>query len=132
MGTSLNFDQVWIENRFRKRKRMSGTKLHVDQQTGFMTSSESWGFTAEGKKTFLARFRVCDSLASVARSIPIHIQTVYDHIALDPKFREEFVKANQIQGKAKKLNKALVDVAEEEKRDFISSLLKKAGNRLGK
>ncbi len=120
-----NFDQIWIENRFRNRKAMTGTALIVDSQTGFLEPATKRGFSAEQKATFIKRFEVCNNQRQVAKSVRIDIQAVYDAIALDEKFRTEFIRCMGLTGRTKHLNDELVKLSHSEKNELIADLLKK-------
>ncbi len=120
-----NFDQIWIENRFRMRKAMTGTALILDQQTGFLEPATKRGFSAEQKATFIKRFEVCNNQRQVAKSVRIDIQAVYDAIALDEKFRAEFVRCMGLTGRTKHLNDELIKLSTSEKNAIIADLLKK-------
>ncbi len=121
-----NFDQIWIENRFRNRKAMTGTALRKDEQTGFLEPVTKRGFSAEQKATFIKRFEVCNNQRQVAKSVRIDIQAVYDAIALDEKFRAEFIRCTGIVGRSKHLNDELVKLSSSEKNELIADLLKKS------
>jgi hypothetical protein len=119
------FDQIWIENRFRNRKGMVGTALRLDPETGYLEPTTKRGFSAEQKATFIKRFEVCNNQRQVAKSVRIDIQAVYDAIALDSHFREEFVRCAGIPGRTKRLNDELIKLSHSEKNEIIADLLKK-------
>jgi hypothetical protein len=119
------FDAVWIENRFRHRDRMSGAGLYKDEATGFVVPKMKWGFTVEKKLTFLARFERCSNKAQVARSVPVDIQTVYDHVALDPVFRARFLACEAKQGRSTQLIDALEEREAITKQSVVTELLGK-------
>lgn len=125
-GIPSEFDETWISNRLRYRKTHTNNKLVKDKLTGFLESYSRHGFNGEKKKVFIDRFRICKSMAGVAKSIPIDIQAVYDAIAVDPLFREEFKKCLLIDGRFNKLNNALIESKIVESQSLISELLKKA------
>ena len=120
-----NFDQIWIENRFRNRKAMTGTALRLDPETGFLEPMTKRGFSAEQKATFIKRFEVCNNQRQIAKSVRIDIQAVYDAISLDVKFRTEFVRCLGLEGRTKHLNDELVKLSSSEKNELIADLLKK-------
>ena len=120
------FDQIWIENRFRNRKAMTGTALRIDPQTGFLEPATKRGFSAEQKATFIKRFEVCNNQRQIAKSVRIDIQAVYDAIALDEKFRAEFLRCLGTAGRSKHLNDELVKLSSSEKNELIADLLKKS------
>lgn len=120
------FDEVWISNRLRYRKTANSRKLVKDKITGYLESYTRNGFNGEKKKLYIDRFRICKSMAGVAKSIPIDIQAVYDAIAVDPLFREEFKKCLLLDGRFNKLNNALIESKIVESQSLISELLKKA------
>lgn len=119
------FDQIWIENRFRNRKGMVGTALRLDPETGYLEPTTRRGFSAEQKATFIKRFEVCNNQRQVAKSVRIDIQAVYDAIALDNRFREDFVRCIGIAGRTKRLNDELIKLSHSEKNEIIADLLKK-------
>ncbi len=120
-----NFDQIWIENRFRNRRKMTGTALVIDQETGFLQPMTKRGFSAEQKATFIKRFAVCNNQRQVAKSVRIDIQAFYDAIALDEKFRAEILRCMEIPGRTKHLNDELIKLSTSEKNEIIADLLKK-------
>lgn len=122
------FDAIWIANRFRYRKTLKGSRLKKDPVTGYMESPDRRCFSAEQRKTFILRFKVCSNAAQIAKSIPIDIQSVYDAIAVDTKFREDFLEADKIAGRSKHLNDEMAKLAVAEKAQVITDL----GNRLDK
>lgn len=119
------FNQIWIENRFRNRKGMVGTALRLDPETGYLEPTTKRGFSAEQKATFIKRYEVCNNQLQVAKSVRIDIQAVYDAIALDEKFRTEFIRCNAIEGRTKRLNDELIKLSHSEKNEIIADLLKK-------
>ncbi len=119
------FDQVWIDNRFRYRAGMSGTALRTDEVTGYMEPITIRGFSAEMKETFIKRFTVCSNMAAICRSINIDTAAVYDAIALDPKFRTDFIRCYYSTGRKKQLNNQLVILADSAKQQVITELTSK-------
>lgn len=119
------FDQIWIDNRFRNRKTLKGSRLRLDDVTGYLEPAERRGFSAEQRKTFVDRFKVCSNMAAIARSVNIDIQTVYDAIAVDSKFRAEIIKCNENTQRSKQLNNELVKLAASEKVQVITDLSNK-------
>lgn len=119
------FDRIWIENRFRNRKGMVGTALRLDPETGYLEPVTKRGFSAEQKATFIKRFEVCNNQRQVAKSVRIDIQSVYDAIALDDKFRAEFTRCLAIVGRTKHLNDELIKLSHSEKNELIADLLKR-------
>lgn len=122
------YDEVWIANRLRCRKGANGKKLSLDKYTGYLEARTKTGFTGEDKKVFIDRFRICKSMANVAKSVPVDVQAVYDAIALDPKFREEFKKCLLLDGRFNKLNNAMIQSKIADSQALISGLLEKAKN----
>lgn len=118
----VDITPIWIANRFLKRKKMTGKGLFLDKNTGFLVTKNKHGFDGERKKAFLARFTVCSNLAQIAKSLGLDIQTIYDHLAMDERFREEFNKLNEIEGKATQLNSALVEASKVEQIQFINEI----------
>jgi hypothetical protein len=126
MDKHLIADATWVENRFRTRKRMTGRKLALDKESGFLVTSTVHGFTAEKKQVFLRRFEVCKNTKEICKSVGIHIQTFYDHLALDEAFRDKYNTFNEIEGKALHLNDAIVELEKAHKQEFVRDLLGKA------
>lgn len=118
------FDAVWIANRFVYRKTLRGNKLRLDDVTGYLESPDRRCFSAAQRKVFIDRFRVCSNMSQIARSIPIDIQSVYDAIAVDPKFRADIIALDQIPGRSKQLNDEMTKLAASEKSQVISDLSK--------
>ncbi len=119
------FDEIWIANRFRYRKTLRGSRLKLDEETGYMQSPDRRCFTAEQRKTFIDRFKLCANVAQIARSIPIDIQSVYDAIAVDKQFRTHFLEADNLPGRSKQLNDELKKYAVSEKKQIITDLSSK-------
>ncbi len=119
------FDQIWIDNRFRYRKTLRGSRLKLDDATGYLQSPDRRCFTAEQRKTVVDRFRVCNNMAQIAKSVNIDIQSIYDAIAVDPKFRKDIIEADLLEGRSKHLNDELVKLAASEKQQVISDLTEK-------
>jgi hypothetical protein len=126
MRYSAKLDQVWVENRFRTRKGMTGKKLDLDKDTGFLTSGDTTGFTVERKTIFLQRFMVCSNITEIAGSVGVNVQTMYDHLAMDTAFRTKYLSLKDIPGKAKYLNDGIIGLEKAEKAAFIGNLLAKA------
>ncbi len=119
------FDETWIANRFRYRRTLKGTRLKVDDETGYMQSPDRRCFNAEQRKTFIQRFRICSNAAQIAASIPIDIQSVYDAIAVDRQFRVHFLEADKIPNRTKHLNDEIAKYAVSEKKQIITDLTNK-------
>lgn len=132
MGKHITIDPIWVSNRFKTRKRMKGGRLYLHPETGFLTTATSHGFDYEKKTTFLERFKLCSNINQIAKSVGINVQSVYDHLALDAKFRDEFVKLDQIEGKNKQLNDALLGIEKEQKAAYIADLLAQGKDKLKK
>ena len=122
------FDQIWIDNRFRFRKGMRGTAMRLDDHTGYLESTTRRGFTVEMKATFIKRFTVCSNKKQIVKSVDIDIQSVYDALCLDKKFREDFLKCEEIPGRSKQLNDELKVLAASEKAQIVTDLTKKLEN----
>ncbi len=116
------FDQVWIDNRFRYRNGMTGTALRVDDITGYMEPVTIRGFSAEMKKTFIKRFMVCSNMKAICKSLVVDPASVYDAVALDTKFREDFLRCYNTDGRKKQLNDQLVEMAKSEKTAVLTDL----------
>lgn len=123
---ACKFDQVWIDNRIRYRKDMKGTALRLDDETGYLEPTTKRGFSAEMKKIFIQRFSVCKNKLAICKSLYIDPATVYDAIALDKKFREDYLKADSVVERSPRLNDELVKVANSAKQTVINDLTKAA------
>ncbi len=126
MASNLTFDQIWIENRFKHRQRMTGGKMTLDKATGYLTTDKRGGFNSTKKVYFLNRFKVCSNLSQICKSLSLNVETMYDHIALDPKFRDEFMKLQHKEGRSKQLNNGLLIAEREQKKAFFEGLLENA------
>ena len=122
------FDQIWIDNRFRYRKGMRGTAMRLDEPTGYLESCTRRGFTAEMKSTFIKRFMVCSNMKAITKSIFVDIQSVYDALALDKKFRDDFLKCDELKGRSKQLTNELEKLTVAEKIQIVQNLSSKLGN----
>lgn len=122
-----SFDQIWIDNRFRYRKTLRGSRLRLDDVTGYLEPSDRRGFSAEMRQTFINRFRVCSNMAAIAKSVNIDIQSVYDAVAVDPKFRADIIKCNENTGRSKQLNDEMKKLAASEKAQVVIDLSNKIG-----
>ncbi len=122
---ACKFDQIWIENRFRYRKGMRGTAMRLDEATGYLETTTRRGFTAEMKDIFIKRFTVCSNKKAICRSLFVDVQAVYDAIALDKKFREDYMKCDQIIKRNPHLNNELVVLANSEKKTIVDDLTSK-------
>ena len=116
------FDQIWVSNRFRYRKGMTGTGMIVDPATGYLEPATRRGFNGEMKKVFIDRFKVCSNRNQISKSLFINIQAIYDAIAVDEKFRNDFIACDQIEGRNKQLNNSLIELAASAKNQVISDL----------
>ena len=116
------FNEIWVANRKRYRKGLTGTRLVRDPETGYMDPHDRRGFTAEMRATFIARFRICSNMKQICQSVRIERQTVYDAIAVDEKFRREFIEAYKILGRSKRLNDEMVKLAASEKSQVLTDL----------
>lgn len=110
--------------------------MRLDEATGYLEPKDKRGFSAEMRKTFVDRFRVCSNMTAISRSINIDIQSVYDAIAVDPKFRKDIIACNTpdsngIDKRSKKLNDELVKLAASEKSQVISDLQARRAKYLG-
>lgn len=119
------FDQIWIDNRFRYRNGMNGRALRMDERTGYLEPITKRGFSAEMKETFIKRFTICSNQRQIIKSLNVDVQSIYDAIALDKKFREDYLKCNSILTRKKQLNDELVNLASSEKVQVITDLTNK-------
>ncbi len=121
------FDATWVANRFRYRKRLTGTRLRLDDVTGYLEPSDRRGFSAEMRKTVVERFRVCSNMAAICRSVNIDIQAFYDAIAVDPKFRNDIIACKSNPDRSKRLNDEMIKLASSEKVQVLTELSKRIG-----
>lgn len=126
MSFQQRFDETWVANRFRYRKTLKGKNLTLDPDTGYMSPKVPYGFKAVDRAVFIERLRICNNIAEICRSIPIDLQTFYDAIAVDTKFREDVNQAYTIENRALHLNDGLVEMKKEEKTAVINDLMEKA------
>lgn len=98
--------------------------MRMDDATGYLEPATRRGFNAEMKETFIKRFKVCSNRRGIARSINVDIQSVYDAIALDKKFREEFIKADA-KPRTTRLTNELEKLAASEKTQVVEELASK-------
>ena len=120
------FDETWAVNRKRYRKGMTGTGMMVNKDTGYKESANKQGFSAKSKVIFIQRLRACNNFAQICDSIPIQIQTFYDALVLDEKFRDDVNAAGKIPNRPKQLNDALMELRNKDKEQAISTLFNKA------
>lgn len=126
------FDALWVANRTRYRKTIKGSRMRLDDVTGYLEPSHRRGFSAEMKKTFIARFKVCSNMTAIAKSVNIDLQAIYDAIAIDPKFRADIQKCNENTQRSKQLNSEMEKLAVSEKVQVITDLAKAAEKYHGK
>lgn len=119
------YDEVWAENRKRFRDN-TGANLTLNKDTGYLEVVGRDGFTAQDKKEFIRRFRMCSSFAAVSASIPIDVQAVYDAMLFDLKFRADVNACNLLDNRPLKLNDALKEAQVNEKSAVVDDLLLKA------
>lgn len=119
------YDAVWVSNRFRYRKTLTGTRLTKHPVLGYLEPVGRKGFTAEMRKTFIDRFKICSNMKQIAKSVEISMASVYDAIAVDTKFREDINTCNEIEGRSKKLHNELESLKVTEKNQTISDLMGK-------
>jgi hypothetical protein len=117
-----SFDQIWIDNRFRYRKGLKGSRMKLHEATGYVESLDRRGFSAAMKKTVIERFTVCSNMAAICRSVNIDIQSFYDAVAVDRKFREDVIRCDKDTKRSKRLNDELVELASSERQQTIADL----------
>ena len=105
---------------------MTGTGAVVNKDTGYKESALKAGFSAESKVVFIQRLKACNNFSQIAASIPIDIQTFYDALAVDEKFREDVNAACLIPNRPKQLNDALMELKHKDKEQAITTLFNKA------
>lgn len=121
----IKYDNIWVSNRFRYRKTLKGTRLTKHPVYGYLEPVGRKGFTAEKRKTFIDRFKICSNMKQIADSIEITMGSIYDAIAVDDKFREDINACNEIPGRSKKLNNELKSLEVREKNQIIADLGRK-------
>ena len=119
----MKYDQIWVSNRFRYRKTLTGTRLTKHPVYGYLEPVGRKGFTAEKRKTFIDRFKVCSNMKQIAKSVEISMASVYDAIAVDDKFRDDVNACNEIPGRTKKLHNELASLTVKEKNQTINDLM---------
>ncbi len=75
-------------------------------------------------------------MSQIAKSCNITIQTIYDAIAVDPKFRADVIDCNKVNSdgidtRSKRLNDEMVKLAASEKTTVLLELRKEAEKYLG-
>ena len=126
------FNEIWCANRKRQRKTLTGTRLALDPDTGFLNPVGRDGFTSEDRAAFVERLRICSNITQVCKSIPIDVQSFYDAVAVDQGFRKAVNEACNIPGRAKQLNEGMKAIKHQEKTDVVNELFKAAEKYLGK
>lgn len=121
----MKYDAIWVSNRFRYRKTLTGTRLTKHPVYGYLEPVGRKGFTAEKRKTFIDRFKICSNMKQIAKSVEITIASVYDAIAVDEKFRDDINAHNEIEGRSKKLHNELASLKVREQSDTITDLMGK-------
>jgi len=96
--------------------------MRINDETGYLEPTTRRGFDSERKKVFIQRFSLCSNMKAVCRSIFIDVQAVYDAVALDVKFRTDFIRAYSIVERGNRLNDELVDLANSEKQTIVNDL----------
>lgn len=120
------FDETWIANRLKFRKTLKGTRLTLDPITGYLEPVGRDGFTAEDRKTFIERLRICNNYAQICKSLNITTGSFYDAIVVDRKFRDDVNAANKIENRNKQLNNSLAQVDVNQKEAVIKDLMERA------
>lgn len=126
MAKRLSYDEVWMANYKRNRRTLTGARMTIDPVTGFMRPVGRDGFTAEDRAVFVQRFRVCDNISQICKSLNIDVMTFYDALVVDEKFRNEINAALQISGRPKQLNNSLKSIKLADKTSTIADLAKSA------
>lgn len=121
-----HFDAQWMLRRRSYRKRLDGRSMIMNPDTGYIEKASRRGFTAQQKAQFISLLKLCDNLKDCCRAIPVDVQTVYDHVVMDPLFRQHMNDTFKIEGRALHLTDELRDVKQVEKQRDLSDLLKKA------
>jgi hypothetical protein len=120
---AVKFDQIWIENRLRYRKTTKGSRLRLDPVSGYLEPMGRRGFDADKKTQFIDRFTVCKHQESICKSLGISIQAMYDAVAIDPRFREEFIRCEAIPGRSMNLAAVSVDKKISEQVRVVTDLM---------
>lgn len=123
-------DETWIANRMLYRSRLTATRMALDPDTGYLQSIRLEGFTAKKKALYIERFKLCSNQTQIAKSIGIDKECVRDALAVDKKFRDDFNKCLEIEGRAKKLNTAIKEITIKEDRAIINELTRNIGKYL--
>lgn len=88
-----DFSEEWIEKR-KKTGDINGSQMVVDKKTGYLQSKRADGLTALQKQSLIGSLNQRWNLAKAMNTAEIKTRrVVYDHIAIDPLFREHFVEA---------------------------------------
>ncbi len=119
------FDKDWIENRYKTRKGMNGLAMRQDGPTGYLESVIRRGFSAKTKKEFIGLLAVCSNQIQICRRLGVDVQSMYDAIALDKKFREDFLRCLEVVGRKKQLTNIEETLAQDEKQHIVNSLANK-------
>ena len=121
-----HYNAVWIENRKRFRKRLTGTRLTLDKDTGYLEPVGRDGFLADDRRVFIERFKVCDNIKQICISLNITEGTVYDAIVVDTKFRNDVNACFLIPNREHQLNNGLKDIKRSETESVLKDLFSKA------
>lgn len=122
------FDETWADTRKRTRPALKGSRMVLNEFYGYMESVQYRGFKAPEKALFIERFKACSNFRQVCQSIPIDIQTVYDHMCLDKKFRLDYIDCLKTENRLPVLNDAVKEQEIKLKQDLFKDLLKKSEN----
>ena len=124
MPKTTFYDETWIANYKRTRKTLTGTRMALDPVTGYMRPVGRDGFTAEDRATFVERFKICNNITQICKSLDIDKMTYLDAVAVDEKFRNEINAAHNIPNRPKQLNNGLEAIKHVEKTEVVADLAK--------
>jgi hypothetical protein len=83
----------WCERR-KETQELSGADMVLDKATGYLQNKRGIGFTAAMKQSFIGSLNQAWNLSKAIKKAGISSsKVVYDHLALDPLFREHYAEA---------------------------------------
>lgn len=118
------FDALWVENRFKSRRKLKMGR-NIDPMTGYVCPSQKSGFVPKKKTEFIKRLKICSNLTAISKSLKIDVQTFYDAVASDEAFRKDVNECCRIEGRPKNLNIALETVKTKPKSELVSLLMER-------
>lgn len=86
----MNFTEQWAADRSTKRKL---TKDMVkDEQSGYLIGP---AFPIEKKIAFMRKYKLYYNIGKIAKMIDMDRKTIYDHFAMDPRFRHDLIEIRE-------------------------------------